>query len=152
LVALLVSLLIGVLGCAVIVWYGRRREIGAFLTWGEAIASATFVFFLMFWWYGVIPHQWLTVSGNEWNWRPDAIVVQPGQIDTIFGIEIPITFPPFTMSKETLSHIVVSAIYGIALVLHVALFMWWQNRGKRKELALATVPTSRFGRPLVRTR
>jgi hypothetical protein len=151
-VALLVSIGIGVAGILVIIGYGRRREVGAFLSWGEAIAAATYAFFLMFWWYGVIPHQWLTVSGNEWNWRPDAIVLQPGQFDSLFGIEIPGTLPPFTMSKETLSHIVVSAIYGIALVLHVALFMWWQNRGKRREAALATVPTSRFGRPLVRAR
>jgi hypothetical protein len=152
LVALLVSFLIGVLGILAIMWFGGRREIGAYLSWGEAIAAATYVFFLMFWWYGVIPHQWLTVAGNEWNWRPDAVVLQPGQFDSIFGIEIPGTLPPFTMSKETLSHLVVSAIYGIALVLHVALFMWWQNRGKRREKALATVPTSRFGRPLVRAR
>jgi hypothetical protein len=152
LVALIVSFAIGILGILAIMWWGRRREVGAFLSWGEAIAAATYVFFFMFWWYGVIPHQWLTVAGNEWNWRPDAIVVQPGQFDSIFGIDIPITFPPFTMSKETLSHIVVSVIYIVALGLQVAMFMWWQNRGKRREAALATVPTSRFGRPLVRAR
>jgi hypothetical protein len=151
-VALVTSFLVGFLGVGAIMWYGKRRALDASLSWGEAIAGATFAFFLMFWWYGVIPHQWLTVSGNEWNWRPDRLLVQPGQFDTIFGIEIPFTLPPFTMSYETLSHMVVVGIYGLALVLHVVLFMWWQNRGKRQEAALAVVPTSQYGRPLVRAR
>jgi hypothetical protein len=151
-VALAVVFLIGFLGVGVVMWYGNRRPLDATLSWGEAIAAATFAFFLMFWWYGVIPHQWLTVAGNEWNWRPDRILVEPGQFATIFGVEIPITLPPFTMSYETLSHIIVVGIYGLALVLHVYLFMWWQNRGKRQEAALAVVPTSQYGRPLVRAR
>jgi hypothetical protein len=151
-VALIASFIVGILCVVVIMWYGNRRPLDASLSWGEAMAASTFVFFAMFWWYGVIPHQWLTWSGNELNWRADALLFEPGQWNTIFGIELPGTFPPFTMSKETLAHIIVVGIYGVALVLHVFLFMWWQDRGKRREAALAVVPTSRYGRPLVRAR
>jgi hypothetical protein len=151
-VALISAFLVGFIGVAVIMWYGNRRSVDAEVSWGQAAAGAAFSFFLMFWWYGVIPHQWLTWSGNELNWRPDAILFAPGQWDTIFGIDLPGTFPPFTMSKETLAHIIVVAIYGMALTLNVFLFVWWQNRGQRRERALATVPTSRYGRPLVRAR
>ncbi|MGH9246089.1 MAG: hypothetical protein ACRD29_17595 [Acidimicrobiales bacterium] len=162
-VALISSFLVGMVGIGAILWYGRRREIGAGLTWGEAIAGSTFAFFLMFWWYGVIPHQWLTWSGNELNWRPDALLFQPGDwnsfLDDVLNFvlpgsdyEFPGTLPPFTMSKETVAHIIVTVIYGVALGAHVFLFMWWQGRGQRREKALATVPTSRYGRPLVRTR
>jgi hypothetical protein len=150
LVALIASAIVGFLGVGLVFWQGRRRPLDAPLSWGEAVLAATFVFFLMFWWYGVIPHQWLTWSGNELNWRPDEFLFTPGQWDTIFGIDLPGTFPPFTMSKETLAHIIVVGIYGAAIGLNIFLFVWWQNRGKRRERALAVVPTSRFGRPLVR--
>ena len=51
-------------------WYGRRRPVGAPLSWGEAIAAATLVFGLMFWSYGVVPHQWLQWANNELQWTP----------------------------------------------------------------------------------
>ena len=72
--AFLVSLVMG----AAIVWYRRRRPQGAPLSWGEAMAAATYVFFIMFWVYGVVPHQWLTYCQNELGWRSDALIVGPG--------------------------------------------------------------------------
>ena len=50
---------------------------GTPLTWGEAMVAATYVFFLMFWVYGVVPHQWLTWAQNELKWRSDAIARRP---------------------------------------------------------------------------
>ena len=47
----------------------KRRPVGTPLTWGEAMVAATWAFFLMFWVYGVVPHQWLTMADAEWNWR-----------------------------------------------------------------------------------
>ena len=35
------------------------------------------VFFLMFWVYGVVPHQFLTWADNELNWRSDKILFGP---------------------------------------------------------------------------
>jgi len=142
-VAFVGSLLLALVAIAgALVWFAKRRAVGAPLTWGEAMVAATFVFAVMFWSYGVVPHQWLTYAGNELRWRPDAIVAQSGQWELI-GIPI----PPFTISRENLSHIVAVLIYGLFLTLHVVAFMVWQNRAKVKPVEL---PTSEYGRPLVR--
>ena len=39
--------------------------------------AAVFAFVLFNLWYGVIPHQWITLADNEWGWRSDRIVVGP---------------------------------------------------------------------------
>jgi len=36
------------------VFYAKRRPVGTPLTWGESMVAATYVFFLMFWVYGVV--------------------------------------------------------------------------------------------------
>ena len=69
-VAFVVSFAIAILGMVVVHLYGRHRPVGAPLTWGEAIVAATFVFFLMFWAYGVVPNQWLQWANNELGWTP----------------------------------------------------------------------------------
>ncbi len=139
-IAFALSFLVTVAGFVAALQYGfRRRAVGADLSWGEAIAAATFVFFLFFFAYGVVPHQWLTYSGNELSWRPDKVLLGPGDIFE--------TFLPFTMSYETLSHIVVVGIYGVFLVLHVAGWSLWQGRGKKRQ---AELPRTAYGRPLVK--
>lgn len=146
-VALVVSLLISFVGFGAIIAYGKQRPVGAPLTWGEAMVAATLGFALMFWSYGVVPHQWLTYSGNELNWRPDAILVGPKLWFT--GNEgVMEYFLPFSMNKENLSHIVAVAIYGLYLGMHVAAWSIWQDRAKKA----AQVPelTSEYGRPLVK--
>ena len=75
-VAFVTSTMIGIIGCVVVYLYGKRRPVGAPLSWGEAMVGATFVFFLFFWWYGVIPHQWLMWAGNQLRWRSDKILRQ----------------------------------------------------------------------------
>jgi hypothetical protein len=138
-VAFVVSFVIGIAGIAAVVLYGRRRPIGAALTWGEAIAAASFAFFLMFWAYGVIPHQWLTFANNEWQWTPTKGLVGPNEIlaDAL----------PFTLDYEKLRDLIVVLIYGLFLVAHVWLWAWWQGRGKKRP---AELETSTYGRPLVR--
>jgi hypothetical protein len=93
----------------------------------------------MFWAYGVVPHQWLTFANNEWQWTPTKQLLGPGEI-----LEKVL---PFSLDYEKLRDIVVSGIYAVFLVAHVALWMHWQNRGKKQPAAL---PTSTYGRPLVR--
>jgi hypothetical protein len=141
-VALVASILVAVVSIVGIVLYGRRRPVGAPLSWGEAIAAATFGFFLMFWAYGVIPHQWLAYSGNELSWRPDKILLESGRWE-LFGIPI----PPFTINYENLAHTIVVIIYGVFLGIHVWLWVFWQNRGKEKPVE---IETTAYGRPLVR--
>ena len=76
-VAFLTTLLISVLLIAPIFPYAKRRPVGTPLTWGEAVVGATYVFFVMFWIYGVMPHHWLQWADSELNWRPDRIWFGP---------------------------------------------------------------------------
>ena len=138
-VAFVASILGLVVTLAVIVRYLVKRPVDAPLTWGEAMVSSTYVFFVMFLAYGIVPHQWLAWADNELKWRKDKVLLGPGDI-----VQQAL---PFEVSYEALRDIIAVAIYGVMLVLHVALWMIWQNRGKAKP---AELPTSPYGRPLVR--
>jgi hypothetical protein len=140
-VAFVTSIIIGIVVFVIpFTWAKRRRPVGAPLTWGEAMVAATWAFFVMFWWYGVVPHQWLTWADNELNWRKDKVLVGPGGIlDTIL---------PFDLNYLIVRDIIVVGIYAVALAGNVAIWMVWQNRGKRKPST--EVEPSRYGRPLVK--
>ena len=56
------------------------------------MAAAVFAFVLFNLWYGVIPHQWITLADKEWGWRKDRILFGP------FDLLQPHRFLPFTMS------------------------------------------------------
>lgn len=134
-VAFISTLLVGFAGVAAVFLYGRRRPVGAPLSWGEAMAAALIAMFLFLWWYGVIPHQWLTFAEGELSWRGDKLILEPTAVQ------------PITVSYQTLADLIAVAIYGVGLVFHVALWAVWNDRGKKKP---AAIPASRYGRPLVR--
>ena len=144
--AFVTSSIVALVGLAAVYLYGRRRKVGTPLSWGEAIVAATFGFALMFWCYGVVPHQWLTLATADLGWAADRILIGP---------RLPFTgeeglfqyFLPFVMHYENLAHIVVTVIYGLFLAIHVAAWVMWQNRAKSKAVV---VPTSEYGRPLVK--
>jgi hypothetical protein len=140
-VAFVGSFLLSLLMGGSIVWYSRKRPAGAPLSWGEAMAAATYVFFISFWVYGVVPHQWLTYAQNELRWRSDALIIGPGSTGLF-------EWSPIAMSKQTAGDIIVVLIYGFYLAGMVALWAIWQGRGKRAEPA--EVETSTYGRPLVK--
>jgi hypothetical protein len=142
-VAFVSTFLVAIAGMAGIMLYGRRRPVGAPLTWGESIAAATFCFALMFWAYGVVPHHWLQWANNELGWTPSKKLFGPGDIvkDKL----------PFIVDYEKLRDIIVVLIYGFFLTAHVALFALWQDRGKRAEKrAQRQLEPSTYGRPLVK--
>lgn len=144
-VAFVGSMLVSILLTAGVFWYAKRRPVGTPLSWGEAMAAATYVFFGMFWVYGVVPHQWLTYAESELGMRPDAYLAGPSGTGFLRDV-------PFNVSKETLSHLVAVIIYGVYLTLHVALWAVWQGRGdkaERKRKALEEKTTA-YGRPLAR--
>ncbi|MDE0267433.1 MAG: hypothetical protein OXI96_00125 [Acidimicrobiaceae bacterium] len=124
--------------------YMKRRPADAHLSWGEAMLGAMFVFLLLFWVYGVVPHQWLTWADNELNWRSDKLFVGLGAIFEAqeYGGSI-----PFTITYVAIRDVIAVAIYGIAIGGNIALWMMWQNRGKAKR---RTEELSSFGRPLIR--
>ena len=138
-IAFLVSLVatLGLAGLAMA--YRSRRPVGTPLTWGEAMAAAVVIFFVIFLAYGVVPHQWLAWADNELGWRKDRIAMGPGDIlDKAL---------PFTVTYQTIRDIIAAGIYIVFLGAQIALWAAWQNRGKRKP---KEIETSAFGRPLVR--
>ena len=68
-VALTASSVVAVLGIVAFLEYARRRPVGTYHTWGEAMFAAACIFFLLFWIYGVVPHQWLVYADSELGWR-----------------------------------------------------------------------------------
>jgi hypothetical protein len=142
--AVLVSIVL-VLG---IVWMMKRRPVGTPLTWGEAMFGATYVFFLMFWCYGVVPHQRLFWADNELLWRSDAYLLGPSSHSTLPILEN----LPFNVSKQAVRDIIAVVIYGVYLGGQIALFAMWQGRGEaavRKQKAIEEHTTA-YGRPLAR--
>jgi phosphatidylglycerophosphate synthase len=145
-VAFVVSFAIAILGMLAVQLYGRRRPVGAPLSWGEALFAATFVFLLMFWAYAVVPNQWLQWANNELGWKPTRYLAQVGQWEFINA-----PLPPFSISYENLRDIIVVVIYGFFLTCHIAMFSSWQARDKRAEKrAQRELAPSAYGRPLVK--
>jgi len=135
LVAFIATVVIGIAGVVAVLLYGKRRPVGAPLSWGAAMAAATFAMLLFFWWYGVIPHQWLTWADSELEWGKGRILLEPSG------------WQPVTVSYLVLRDLVAVIIYGVGIALHIGLWAWWNDRGKPRPVE---VPASRYGRPLVR--
>lgn len=130
---------------------GKRRPVGAPLTWGQAMVAATYAFLVMFWAYGVVPHLWLTWADNELKWRPDIFVWQT----TIAGRN-PLGWLqpmdkggnfPITISAQSIRDILVTLIYVALLGFQMWAWAWWQKRGQKPA---TDVVTSDYGRPLVK--
>lgn len=154
-VAFMLSVLISLVGAVIFYWYRGltigsrvvfrcRRPVGTPLTWGEAMLSSTLVFALLFWVYGVVPHQWLTWADGELSWRPDRIVFGPGDILKPQAFD---GWLPFTITYLTIRDLIAVAIYGVLLVINVLMWSQWQKRDQKPSVE---VERSTFGRPLVR--
>lgn len=144
-VAFVGSVIVSLALLAVVLFVAKRRPVGAELSWGEAMLAATFVFFGLFWVYGVVPHQWLTWAENELGWRPDRYLAGPAGTG-------PLTDVPFNVSYETLSHLIAVTIYTVYLGAQIALWSIWQGRGDKAERRRKALEekTTAYGRPLAR--
>ena len=126
--------------------YRDRCPADKVFTWGESMLFATYVFLIMFWVYGVVPHQWLTWADSELNWRPDRLLVGPrlpwtgDQGIVAWGL-------PFTMTYLVIRDSVAVLIYAVGLGGNVVLWRKWQSRGTE---APEPTATSEYGRPLMR--
>jgi hypothetical protein len=140
-IALATAVIVALLGDLAIYLYSKRRPVGKYLTWAEAMAAAAFAFVMFNLWYGVIPHQWITLADNEWGWRSDRLVYGP------FDVLEPNRFVPMTISYQVMRDLIVTLIYGVALGLHIFHWVQWNERGKTKA---EVVPTTTYGRPLAR--
>ena len=123
--------------------YGRRRPVGAPITWGQAMLAATYVFAVLFLAYGVVPHQWLTHEQNELNWRADKIWIGHNA-----AAQYQVTWLPLDITFQALGDMIVVGIYAFFLALQIFMWSWWQRRGRPKPAP--ELPTSTYGRPLVR--
>ncbi len=146
-VAFVMSWLVLFASIAIVFVYAKRREPGTPLLWGEAMVAGTFAFFVMFWAYGVVPHQWLTLADNEWNWRPDRILYGPGEVfkPVDQGGNLPLT-----ITYKTLRDLIATGIYVVLLGAQIAMWAVWQGRADKQTAAAATADVSDYGRPLVK--
>ena len=124
--------------------YGKRRPPGTPVSWGEAMLAAVYVFGVLFLAYGVVPHQWLTHEQNQLNWRADRIWIGHNPAAEVLHL----SWFPFDITFQALGDIIVVMIYGLFLGLQIYMWSWWQKRGKAKPAP--ELPTSTYGRPLVR--
>ena len=124
--------------------YGKRRKPGGSTSWGEAMLAATFIFGVLFLTYGVVPHQWIDHADKNLGWSRDKLIFGPA------GILKPQSaggWNPITLTYEAVRDTLVVVIHAVFFGLHMFLAVWWQKRGAvtQKEL-----PTSTYGRPLVK--
>ena len=148
-VAFVVSWILSMLFLIPVFWVMKRRPADAPVTWGEAMVGATYVFFVLFWIYGTVPHQWLTFAEAELNWRSDVFMVGwTTPWDSSQGLlEWAL---PFDLNYAILKDLIAVAVYGVGLVANVAVFVMWQKRDDTVA-APELESESRYGRPIVKT-
>lgn len=144
-VAFVTSLIVTALVVGGILAYQKRRPADQEVTWGEAMVGSLVVFFLMFWVYGVVPHQWLTWADNELNWRVDKIVYGPGDI---LKSQEDGGWSPIRINYIVVRDLIAVGIYLVALGGNIWMWSAWQKRGEQQ--ADKPVERSHFGRPLVK--
>lgn len=128
-------------------WVANRRAPGADLTWGEAMIAASYVFFMLFWLYGVIPHEFLNWADSELSWRPDRKVIGPeGTWGEWWGFWNQI---PLTVHKQTIRDLIAVNLYVVGLVMFVRGCSFWNSRAAVAAEVAAIEPVSAYGRPLV---
>jgi len=141
------SWIISLLALVPVIYLAKTRPIDKQTTWGEAMVGSTYVFMLLFWIYGTVPHQWLTFAESELNWRSDRFLVGPpwgpggqGLVEWLL---------PFTITYTVVKDLIAVTIYVIGLVATVAMMVIWQKRGDMITVADNEIE-SRYGRPLLK--
>ncbi|MDP9072814.1 MAG: hypothetical protein M3N98_01345 [Actinomycetota bacterium] len=163
--AFLFSIAVSLLLTGVVVWEGRRRPPGAQITWGEAFVAGLFIFALLMMIYAVVPDRWLRYADSELKWRTDKIGIPMGPAGHFLhgtlgiGNSKNVIAPngvkflgrgKILISAHVIEDLIATVIYGVALVSHVLMVLWWQRRGKKVPKS-EIEKTSAYGRPLVRT-
>jgi hypothetical protein len=157
--------------------WARRRQPGTPLSWGEAFIAGLFVFSYMLVIYGVLPDAWLRWVQGPLRWRSDKVGIPAGVLSNfkLFGAHIHLLsngrkylgFIPYdkgllwpkgitffgrgklAFNAQDLGDVGVVVIYGAMTTLNIKGWLWWQRRGKAAT-AVPELPTSAYGRPLVK--
>lgn len=128
-------------------WVAKRRAPGTPLTWGEASVAATYVFMVLFWLYGVLPHEFLNWADSDLAWRPDLQIIGPGgSWESWWGFWGDF---PISINKMIIRDLIAVLIYGVGLGGFIWAFAFWNDREKKAAAAKAIEPVSAYGRPLV---
>lgn len=141
--ALVVSIIFSLIMAGGISWYAGRLPENYKMTWGEAMGLSTYIFFLLFIVFGIVPHQWLTVAENEWSFRADVLWDGWG----LLTAKSQGGWFPFDITLRTISDSVAAIIYIVYLGAMVAMWKSWQEPKKSDS---TEVVTSTYGRPLVK--
>ena len=128
-------------------WYSAKRKPGAALTWGEAMVAATYVFFVLFWLYGVVPHEFLNWADSELAWRPDRKIIGPeGSWASWWEFWAKI---PLTIHLQIIRDVIATVLYVVGLGGLIWAFAYWNDREKKAAAAGEVEQVSVYGRPLV---
>jgi hypothetical protein len=166
-VAFVASLLASVVFVVAPFLYGKRRPIGTPITWGEAMGGALYLFFVMFWVYGVMPHQFLAWADGPLKWRADAIGIPAGPLRELlknkeshwYSYKTNSFWPTgvtffgrgrVTIPKEAVRDFVAANLYIVFLGVQMKVWVLWQKRGQAAAKKAALEPVSSYGRPLVK--
>jgi hypothetical protein len=142
--AFIVSLVAALALTLAVIPYGKRRKIGKPISWGEAMLGSTYAFGVLFLTYGILPHQFIDHADKNLGWSKDKLLIGWGGF---LKPESQGGWNPITLQYEALRDIVVVLIHAIFFGLNIFVVLWWQNRSKVVQTAL---PTSTYGRPLVK--
>ena len=124
--------------------FGKRRPVGQRTTWGEAMLGSTFIFGVLFLSYGIMPHQWIDHADKDLGWSKEKLVYGPFDI---LKPEAEGGWLPLTLQYEAIRDTVVILLHALMFGLHIFVAIWWQKRG---EVTAKELPTSTYGRPLVK--
>jgi hypothetical protein len=124
--------------------YGKRRPVGAPLSWGQAMVGAVYAFGTMFLAFGVVPHQWIDHADRNLGWDRTRILYGPWDI---LKPEAEGGWNPITLQYEAVRDIVVVLLHAYYFGLLIYIWLWWQKRG---QVAPKEIETSTYGRPLVK--
>jgi hypothetical protein len=142
--AFIVSFIAAIVLSLAVIPFGKRRPVGAPLSWGEAMLASTYWFGVLFLAFGIVPHSWIDHADKNLGWSRDKLLIGWGdflQPQSMGG------WNPITLQYEAVRDTVVVLIHVVFFALYIYLAVWWQKRGDAKPKEL---PMSTYGRPLVK--
>jgi len=159
-VAFIASLVVTGLMIAIGIVVARRRRPGTPVTWGEGFVAGTFVFGLMLMCYGIVPDRWLRWADNELRWRSDKFGIPVGGLAIgnhhlfkkpylLFPKGLPLLHGHLLISAQAVRDVFATVIYAVFIGGQLFAWSWWQRRGRARP-PVPELPTSAYGRPLMR--
>lgn len=142
--AFIVSFVAATLLTLVVIPFGKRRPADRKASWGEAMLASIYAMAVLFIAFGVAPNQWILHADADLGWDRTKLLFGPG------GILKPQSeggWNPITLQYQAVRDIIVVVIHVYFMALFLLMWSWWQKRGQTTAKEL---PTSSYGRPLVK--